>query len=85
MLAIFHAVVLIIVLGLSIAIFAIRIATSRQVLFHSIAQCPKKHNLPVIFQKFVVEQVGKNEYVASGKFELKSDFPDGWRSILIVK
>lgn len=51
----------------------------RRVLFNYIGNCPKKMNLPIIFGNFSIDQIGKTEYVAHGQFELKIDFPEGFK------
>lgn len=56
----------------------------RQVIFNYIGNCPRKMNLPVIFGNFSIDQIGKNEYVAHGQFELKIDFPEGFKGISII-
>lgn len=59
------------------------LALRRQLIFSFIGNCPKKHNLLVIFKNFSVEQIGKSEYVANGQFELTTDFPDGFKGKLL--
>lgn len=55
----------------------------RQVIASYFGNCPKKMYLPVIFGNFSIDQIGKNEYVTNGQFELKRDFLEGFKSKLL--
>lgn len=62
-----------------------RFELRRHVIFSYIGNCPKKHNLPVIIGNFSIDQVGKSEYVANGQFEVKNNFPEGFKGNLLQK
>lgn len=55
-----------------------RLDLRRQLIFSYVGNCPKKI-LPISFGNFSIDQIGKIEYVAKGEFEIKRDFPDGYK------
>lgn len=56
-----------------------RLDLRRQLIFRYVGDCPKKVNLPISFGNFSIDQIGKIEYVAKGQFEIKRNFPDGFK------
>lgn len=72
-------IVSVIAFNFVIVSFTKRLDLQRQVIFKYFGNCPKIINLPVIIGNFSIHQTGKSEYVTNGQFELKRDFPDGWK------